>query len=88
MPENYDAMLKADLFDLAEKRGLEPGAEDLKAELVDILEAADKKETDPADEEVEGGTPVGEEVKGGTPVGVSADDYGTPSSVHRMVIEP
>jgi hypothetical protein len=32
--------------------------------------------------------PKAPEVKEGTPVGVSADDYGKPASVHRMVIDP
>ena len=42
----YGAMLKADLFVLAEKRGIEPSASDLKDELIDLLEDLDLAEAE------------------------------------------
>ena len=42
----YGAMLKADLFVLAEKRGIEPSASDLKDDLIDLLEDLDLAEAE------------------------------------------
>ena len=43
---SYGAMLKADLFVLAEKRGIEPSASDLKDDLIDLLEDLDLAEAE------------------------------------------